>query len=327
MRILVVDDSKISQVVFDSILRDAGYADVVAVGCASEALRVVEEGSMAGGIPVDLILMDIMMPDMDGIETCRRLKKDERLQDIPVIIISGLGETEKLEAAFTAGAVDYISKPANKTELLVRVRSALRLKQEMDRRKGREQELLTLTSELEILNKKLEELSCQDSLTGIANRRTFDDFLSREWKRGARDASSFSLLMIDIDFFKIFNDTYGHQAGDDCLKMVAEALQKVVRRPGDLLARYGGEEFVAVLPDTGLFGAGILAENMCAVISELRVPHERSSVAEYVTISVGVASAEASSDVSPHELIAAADSALYRAKQGGRNRTEVISLH
>ena len=327
MAILVVDDSVISLAVFQSMLKDAGYTDVITVRSAQEAFRLLGIDSGGGdGAGIDLILMDIMMPEIDGIAACRRLKADERFQDIPVIIVSGMEDLGSLQSAFTGGATDYINKPANKIELLARVRSALLLKQEMDRRKVREKELLELTRQLEEANRKLHLLSSLDSLTGVANRRFFDEYIEKEWKRAVRDAHQIAAIMIDIDFFKAFNDTYGHQAGDDCLKAVAKALQGVMRRPGDLLARFGGEEFIAVLPETGLFGAASVAEILCATIAALGIRHEKSSISDHLTISLGVASVTPDLEKTSNMLIAEADKALYRAKQGGRNRVELAEM-
>ncbi len=324
MAILVVDDSAIALAVFESMLKDAGYPDVITVRSAQDAFRLLGIDRGGGdGAGIDLILMDIMMPDIDGIAACRRLKADERFQDIPVIIVSGMEDLGSLQSAFTGGATDYITKPVNKIELLARVRSALLLKQEMDRRKGREKELLELTRQLEEANRKLHLLSSYDSLTGVANRRFFDEYIEKEWKRAVRDAHQIAAIMIDIDFFKAFNDTYGHQAGDDCLRVVAKALQGVMRRPADLLARFGGEEFIAVLPETGLFGAAAVAEILCATIAALGIRHEKSPITDHLTISLGVAAVSPDQDKTPEALIAAADKALYRAKQGGRNRVEV----
>lgn len=319
MSILVVDDSKFAQAVFDSILREAGYCEVQTVGSAAEAFLFLEKEE---GSAVDLILMDIVMPEMNGIEACKRLKADERYRDLPIIIMSGHEEMEHLEAAFRAGASDFITKPANKIELCARVRSALQLKWEMDRRKAREAELLALTQQLAQLNKKLSDLSNIDGLTGIANRRSLEAFLEREWRRAVREDRPFSVIMADIDFFKSYNDTYGHQAGDDCLKAVAKALQKQVRRPVDLLARYGGEEFMAILPDTKLPGAITIAESMRLAASSLHIPHSGSAIDDHVTITVGVAGTETPNGTTSAELLAQADAALYRAKQAGRNRIE-----
>jgi diguanylate cyclase (GGDEF)-like protein len=271
---------------------------------------------------IDLILMDIVMPEMDGIEACRLIKSFEYLRDIPVIMVTATMQMKELQMAFAAGAIDYITKPLNKVELLARVSSALKLKREIDNRKAREQELLKLTQRLEELNQMLQRLSSLDGLTGVANRRHFDLVLKQEWRRAIRDATPLSLILIDVDFFKAYNDTYGHQMGDECLKRVADSLKGVLKRPTDLIARYGGEEFVVLLPKTDIEGASALAEEMRTAVEALRITHARSQVTDRVTISLGVATIVPNRDSSSTELITEADQALYGAKQGGRNRVK-----
>jgi diguanylate cyclase (GGDEF)-like protein len=237
-------------------------------------------------------------------------------------MVTATVQIKELQMAFAAGAIDYITKPLNKVELLARVSSALRLKREIDNRKAREQELLKLTQRLEELNQMLQRLSSLDGLTGIANRRHFDLVLKQEWRRAIRDATPLSLVLIDVDFFKAYNDTYGHQMGDDCLKRVTDSLKGVVKRPTDLIARYGGEEFVVLLPKTDIEGASALAEEMRTGVEALGIAHARSQVTDRVTISLGVATIVPNRDSSSTELVAEADQALYRAKQEGRNRVK-----
>jgi diguanylate cyclase (GGDEF)-like protein len=190
----------------------------------------------------------------------------------------------------------------------------------MNRRKARERELEALTDELAKANYELQLLSSRDGLTGLANRHAGRDFLSREWLRAIREKSEFSVIMLDIDCFKLFNDTYGHLEGDECLRGIAAALRRGLRRPSDLLVRYGGEEFMALLPDTGTDGAFAVAGAMQAEVAALAMPHRSSLVAPHVTVSMGVASMVPTEDSLVELLIAAADRALYRAKQQGRNR-------
>lgn len=321
MAILIVDDSMVVRSFFETLLHEAGFTDVMRAESASEAFGLLGFDRPGHRDPsIDLILMDVMMPEMDGIEACRLLKSDERLRDIPVIIVSAVEDMVNLPVAFDAGAMDYIAKPPNRIELIARVRSALKLKEEMDRRKAREKELLVLTQQLAEANRKLERLATHDPLTGVANRRFFNESLQHEWRQAVRTPQPFSVIMIDIDCFKAFNDTYGHQAGDDCLKTVASTLQLAVKRPKDLLARYGGEEFVAVLPDTGSDGAFQLAEKMRAAVALLGIRNERSTAGNTVTVSVGVATVQPDRGATPESLIAAADRALYHAKNEGRNR-------
>src|SRR5262249_39204252 len=233
-----------------------GYTNLLMAASAQEAFTQLGMDDPARtGTAIDLILMDILLPGMDGLEACRRIKADDRFRDLPIIIVTSLTEVSNLESAYAAGAMDYLTKPFNKIELLVRLRSALTLKREMDCRKSREKELLQVMQQLEAANRQLQRLSYLDGLTGIANRRHFDALLDQEWKRAARESLPLSLILIDVDWFKKYNDTYGHQSGDDCLKQVAETLSGTLRRPGDLVARYGGEEFVVILANTAAAGA------------------------------------------------------------------------
>ncbi|RJQ77314.1 MAG: diguanylate cyclase [Desulfobacteraceae bacterium] len=331
MSILVVDDSPTIRSIIKSYLNDAGHQDLLFAESARDAFRTLGIDPQGGSSPgigpnIDLILLDIVLPDMDGREVCRLIKSAEYLRDIPVITVTSLIESEHLEKAFAAGATDYITKPINKIELLARIRSALKLKYEMDRRKAREQKLLEVTRQLEEAVEKLDRLSSLDGLTGIKNRRCFDEHINQEWQRGLRNARPLSLILIDIDFFKAYNDTYGHQAGDECLKAVAGALRNVLNRPGDLVCRYGGEEFAVILPETPRKGAVLIAETMRARVQSTGIIHESSQIANQVTISLGVATTLPARDLSPAELISAADRALYDAKRGGRNQARTAGV-
>lgn len=321
MGILIVDDSSDSRELLKAMLKKAGYTDIQTAASASEALEKIGVGKPGekSGVP-DLVLMDVVMPDMDGIEASRKIKADKGLEGLPIVMVTAVEETQSLQDAFDAGAMDYITKPVKKAELLVRVRSVLGLKSEMDQRKARERDLMEANAKLEDANRTLERLSSMDGLTGLSNRRHFDGYLENEWKRGARNKTPLALLMIDIDHFKAYNDHYGHQGGDDCLKAVAKIIGKSVRRPADLAARYGGEEFVMVLPETEIEGAVTLAEKIRMKVEAARLPHAKSSVSEVVTISLGVADVIPEQCHNHKELIEAADKALYGSKRGGRNR-------
>lgn len=320
MKILLVDDSIRTRLLLEKTLGEAGYNNLVTAGSADEAFEVLGLHNPAGEVDVDLIIMDILMPGMDGIEACSHIKAQAHLRDIPVILITSKNETGFLKEAFKAGAVDYIVKPLDKVELLVRVRSLLLLKEEMDRRKAREQELLEVTRMLEEANHKLKEQTAMDGLTGIANRRRFEEFFENEWKRALRDAMPISLIMADIDLFKAFNDHYGHLAGDECLIKVAQALQQAVKRPGDLVARYGGEEFIIVLPGTDQAGALVVAEELRQAVADLNIRHAYSRVSDRITVSLGVATRIPKAVDKKEKLVACADQAMYRAKQENRNR-------
>jgi diguanylate cyclase (GGDEF)-like protein len=314
MGILVVDDSADSRLLIQRFLEQEGHRDFHLSATADEALAY-----LATGPEVDLIIMDLHLPGTNGIEACRRITSDRATKDIPVIVITESTEVGPLDAAFTAGAVDYLKKPIDPVELLARSRSILRLKRETDARKARERDLLEVTRRLADANRELERLSFQDGLTGITNRRRLDEVLAVEWKRAGRAGDPLSAVLVDIDFFKAYNDRYGHPAGDDCLRRVAGALRDSLKRPSDLVARYGGEEFCALLPETAAEGALTVAESMRSQVRALQLRHEASTAADRVTISVGVATLVPGERESA-ALLAAADEALYRAKREGRDR-------
>jgi diguanylate cyclase (GGDEF)-like protein len=205
------------------------------------------------------------------------------------------------------------------------MRSALNLKKEMDGCRTREKELVEVTGRLQQLNEELHRLAILDELTGIANRRFFNIVFAQEWGRAAREVIPLSLIFIDIDFFKNYNDAYGHSRGDDCLKKVAGALSQSVKRPTDQVSRYGGEEFAVIVPHTALRGARTMAEGLRNKVEELRLEHAGSLIHDRVTISVGVACATPERGVAPDSLVLAADRAVYQAKRGGRNRVEALT--
>jgi diguanylate cyclase (GGDEF)-like protein len=323
MRILIVDDVMDNVVLLEAILEDAGYGDVLVALSATDAFATLGIDAAAPVVPeVDLILLDIRMPGIDGIEACRRIKAHEATRDIPIIMVTAQIDPTVLDVAFAAGAIDFVSKPFDCVELLARVRCALTLKREMDCRKARERELVEMTRRLADANAALERLSTRDGLTDLANRRRFDEYLTTEWRRALRDGEYLTVLLVDVDHFKRFNDSLGHQAGDECLRHVAEVLKSAASRPGDLAARYGGEEFVLVLTQTDQVGAETVAEAVCNGVASLAIMNPE--VPEGIlTVSVGSATVIPTADSSPALLVSAADFALYRAKQDGRNCVRV----
>ncbi len=315
MRILIVDDTPESCHLLEAFLNTAGYNDIVIAHSEDELFEILDvDGEKETDI--SLILLDIYLPESVGLDACRKIKSDPRFEDLPIIIITSSKDETLLETAFEAGAVDFINKPVSRVELRSRVRSALSLKEEMERRK----ELLT---QVEKANAKLLLLSSQDGLTGLPNRRHFDQMIDKEWRRSVRHGLPMSFIIIDIDFFKLYNDTYGHQYGDDCLKSVAEQIKLAAKRPGDIPARYGGEEFVLILAETGLDVAKRIAEDLRREVVAMKILHESSRVSEYVTISLGVASMVPHRNSSPEGIIRIADEALYLAKHEGRNSVRV----
>ncbi len=333
MRILIVDDSKHVHTQLKIFLNADGYTDLFFAESAFEAFEMLGLNSGSGiKDDVDLILMDIEMDEMSGIEATHRISVVKELQDVPVLMVTADASEESLQEAFAAGAVDYITKPIRKVELLARIRSFLRLKQETDARKSRQKELLELTdvlsetnNRLHQANEKLKMMSLTDGLTGVCNRRYFDETLDREWRRMARDSRPLSLMMIDIDFFKVYNDTYGHQKGDECLKTVADRIRASVKRAADFVARYGGEEFSVVLPEMGIEEAAVLGRKICDAVAGLHLSHAASRISDHVTISIGIAGMMPGGDAPVDELIACADKALYHAKKEGRNRVVIFS--
>lgn len=326
MDILIVDDSEDQLLVLRAILKEEGYTDVHLAISADQAFEILGLKDNNKKENIDLILMDINMPNVDGIEACIEIKKNKELKDIPIIMITAHREENHLQSAFQAGAMDYINKPINKTELLARVNSALRLKRETDSRKEREREITEMAELLDEANKKLTRMSYRDGLTNVPNRRYFEEFFVREWKNAIREKSIISLIMFDIDCFKDYNDTYGHLKGDDCLKKIAGTLDDALKRPRDFLCRYGGEEFIAVLPGTDRKGALKVADRFLRETKNLEIEHKTSSVDKYVTISVGVATIEPEESKETSSFVGKVDKALYTAKEDGRNCVRVAGV-
>ncbi len=278
----------------------------------------------------DLILLDICMPHMDGYEVCEKLKKNSATKAIPVIFISALDELPDKLKAFQLGGVDYITKPFNSAEVAARVELHLslrqlqrQLEQQNERLRHEVRDRRAAETALQLANQELQRLAHLDGLTQVANRRGFDNCLAYEWRRLVREQQPLALVLCDVDCFKCFNDTYGHQAGDECLRQIAGAISLAAKRPGDLVARYGGEEFAVILPNTPTQGALKVAEDIQIAIADLKISHQESLVSQLVTISIGVAAITPLADVSSIHLVTAADRALYRAKAKGRDRVVI----
>jgi len=291
--ILIVDDEPTNVQALAKLLKNDYRIQVAKNG--EKALAIAQ-----GSKQPDLILLDIQMEGMDGYEVCRQLKENPLTNSIPVIFVTGHNTVSDEEKGFKLGAVDYISKPFYPTIVRARVGTHMNLKIKTD---------------------LLEQISMLDGLTDIPNRRYFEEQFQKEGSRALRDKLPFSVIMMDIDHFKGFNDNYGHGAGDDCLRKVARALASTLSRPADIIARYGGEEFVALLPSTDSDGASKVAEDLRSAVESLAVAHEYSSAARVVTLSLGVATLGTDGDGKMlSELLKQSDDALYKAKAGGRNR-------
>ncbi|CAB5718453.1 Bacteriophytochrome cph2 [Delftia tsuruhatensis] len=290
-KVLVVDDVPDNAAVIGHVIKD--LCDLLVAHTGEEALALARQHQP------DLILLDIRMPQMDGFEVCRRLKTDLETAHIPVIFLTALTEPHCEELGLNLGAVDFVTKPFRSPVLKARVRTHLQIAQQ---------------------RQMLQLLSHSDGLTGVANRRFFGAQLAREFLRLQRLGEPLSLVMIDVDHFKAYNDHYGHLVGDDCLGQLAHAIQGALHRPGDLLARYGGEEFVCLLPHTALDGAVLVAQGIVDALRALDLPHAASPLGAALTVSMGIASIVPSPSNSAQQLLADADRRLYLAKGAGRDR-------
>ncbi len=306
-KILVVDDVAVNVQLLTTYLTSVGY-NVIAARDGQEALEKVVACNP------DLVLLDVMMPKFNGFEVCERIKADEGMRIVPVIMVTALNEIEDKIKATEAGADDFVSKPFNKLELLTRVKSLLRIKELHD-------QLNAKVKELEEAQERLRQLAITDGLTGLFNHRYFKEHLEQELYRASRHHSEVSLIMIDIDFFKRYNDTFGHPAGDALLRAVARLLKDNIRKI-DIAARYGGEEFTLVLAETTKAAAGVVADKMRRMVETNPFEGLPEHNNGHITISLGVATFPLDA-TNPNDLIAMADQRLYQAKQRGRNQVVV----
>ncbi len=293
-KILIVDDMPSNLKILGTEFKN-DY-DIYVATNGESAIKIAEET-----LP-DLILLDIIMPGMDGYKICQLLKNNSSVQKIPVIFITAKNTEEDEVLGLSIGAVDYITKPFRLPIVRARIQTHLELKRKSD---------------------LLENISSRDGLTGIYNRRQFDIVIEAEWKRAIRQARPLSVILLDLDFFKLYNDNYGHQAGDECLKNVARALSANLKRATDFVARYGGEEFVIVLPETPPEEAFLIGERVRKVIEKLQIEHKHSLVSDYITVSVGTATTIPTKECDYRILPKTADNALYEAKQAGRNNVKI----
>lgn len=296
--ILVVDDMTTTLLLLHDLLKDTYEVKIAKSG--TKALEILESPN-----DIDLILLDIEMPDINGYDVCKRIKNNETIKNIPIIFITGRTSQEDEEYGLNLGAIDYITKPFNKAIVKLRIKNYLDLK---------------------IKNDMLEKLSMYDGLTNIRNRRFFDETFEKTFSEIKRDKKSLAVLMIDIDFFKPYNDNYGHGQGDETLRKVAKALEKTIKRASDFVARYGGEEFVILLKDINKDGVEAVANNLLNAVRELKITHEFSKIENYVTVSIGASFYNSNSDVTKLELLLKADETLYNVKNSGRNNFAILEV-
>lgn len=290
-KLLVVDDQPINIQVMHQVF--GADCQVFMATNGEQALAICQAN------PPDLVLLDVVMPGMDGFMVCTQLKANPSTRNIPVIFVTAHSDAAQETHGLSVGAVDFISKPVNPAVVRARVKTHLTLKFQSD---------------------LLRNLVFLDGLSGVFNRRYFDQQMGVEWGRAQRNGTPLSIIMVDVDHFKLFNDRYGHQAGDDCLRQIAQALKSGLRRPADLVARYGGEEFACILPDTGFDDAMAIAQDMERKVRARKIPHALSPFDGVVTASLGLATRTVQGGGDAVALVGLADAQLYQAKQTGRGR-------
>jgi diguanylate cyclase (GGDEF)-like protein len=304
MKVLLAEDSRSNQMLIKAYVEDAGHK-VVTANDGQEAIDMFIKHKP------DLVILDVEMPIKNGIVAALEIRQitDKEGDWVPIVFLSGMSDSADIAKGIDAGGDDYLVKPVDAIVLNAKLKAMERI--------------ADMRHQLHKANLELKLMAVKDGLTGLSNRRHFDEVLLKEIRRSVRLNMPISLILCDIDFFKPFNDHYGHQGGDDCLKSVAKALQAVIKRPGDVLARYGGEEFAVILPETPAQGAMAIAEEMKQTMKKLNIPHAYSSVENYVTLSLGVTSLDSltqDADVIVRTLIEQSDKALYQAKAAGKNQ-------
>ena len=298
MKILLVEDSATLRAVMVNYIEMYGH-EAVTANSGEEALQILET------LSVDMIIMDVEMPGLDGFETTRLIRESLGNFWIPIIFVTGKNDDDSLEEGIAAGGDDYLVKPVSKIILHAKIKAMERIS--------------AMRDEMRTLNEELIELSQRDSMTGLYNRRAFDEKASEQWAIAARNKEPLTILLLDVDHFKLYNDCYGHMAGDDCLRKVAQTLQRCFNRPGDIVARYGGEEFIALLPNTGKSGAEHVAEHLRVAIEELQIKHKESLTSRYVTVSIGGTVVNFTTGTDLDTQVELADTTLYHSKNRGRN--------
>jgi len=321
VKLLIVDDDKVVRTLLSSMIQDWGY-EIFLANNGEEAWELLQNINE----PI-ILLVDWMMSGMTGVALCKKVKNSKQATTTHVIMLTAKREIEDVVAGFAAGADDFLSKPVDPRELCSRLsvgRRILKYKYDLEQRNSvlhaTTKTMEKIMEEINVANEKLRILSMVDELTRVTNRRGMEDYLAREWGYAIRNSEPLTLIMVDVDFFKLYNDTYGHQAGDDCLRRVAGVLDDSINRGGDLVARYGGEEFIVVLRNTYTLGGQKVGEDLRKKVENLKIPHSTSVAAPFVTISLGVVTIVPQRGHTYKELIDKADQLLYQAKNSGRNR-------
>ena len=307
MKILVVDDSKVIRMLVAECVVSLGH-EINYAENGEDAVAYVKENS------VDLVLMDVEMPGINGFKATQAIREIDQQDWFPIIFLTTKQDDDSFANGILAGGDAYLPKPINPLRLQLTVTA-------MERIYVMRQKLQVAQNDLLLANKKLERLAMYDQLTGLANRRNFDESLEKQFKLAKRNKDPLSVIICDIDFFKIYNDSYGHQQGDDCLARVAKVIGVTTTRPTDKACRYGGEEFTVILPKTNLEGGLGIAEKIRKAVFDENIEHDGSKAAPCVTLSLGLATYTGQYQ-NQDEALKAADDALYRAKDNGRNRVE-----
>lgn len=311
LKVLVVEDSKVTLKAITNYLGRMGIKTIVVATDGQTAIEIFRKSRP------DIVLLDAILPDIDGFDVVKQFRAMEKGDEwAAIIFLTSMSNDEDLAHGIEVGGDDYLMKPISEVVLKAKIRAMRRL---VDMQRS----LVSVTQKLNAANKELQRLATTDGLTGVANRRMFDDLARREWRRCMRLKKPMSIVLADVDYFKTYNDAYGHQAGDNCLKAVAEQVARAAPRASDIAARYGGEEFVLVLGETTLDGARWVANNIRQHVESLGIPHI-SSPQRHVTISCGVSSIIPCDGVQLENLLKSADEALYQAKAQGRNRVACV---
>jgi diguanylate cyclase (GGDEF)-like protein len=313
INILMVDDIQKNLYALEQILNQEGY-EILKASSGSECLEILLNQT------IHIVLLDIQMPDMDGFEVASFIRNNPKTNKIPIIFITAASQTDHLDLeGYESGAIDIIYKPINQVVLKQKVQTLvefIRIQQVLEEKVN---ELTILNEENQKMQEHIERLASIDYLTQTMNRRVLDESYERFYKDAKRNQTPISLLMIDLDNFKDYNDYYGHQKGDEALKIVAKVLKNTIKRPLDTVGRYGGEEFMIILPETDEDGAKLVASKILSNIKKEKVKHAPSINREVLTLSIGIASAVPTKEINKEDLIECADKKLYEAKDAGRD--------